>query len=153
MPCAANREKLYTYIFFALYGLAMLLASSRHLALALLALAASSVCVFQTFSIDSDDRAQQRKKVYLTLAVFMLPGLYVLWTVHQQESEKRKFEAYLAEHSCTYQGNVITGVSQGGCDREGNCEEPQEVEAAEFLCSSTGNRITFADFKAGHYGY
>ncbi len=153
MKFIANHEKLYSYAFLALYGLAMMFVSGRHLALALLALAASAVCVFRTIPVDADDQAKQRKQVYLILAVFMVPGLYGVWTVYQQEAEERRFKTYLSEHRCIYQGDVISGITVGGCDRAGNCEDPQEFEDAEFLCASTGNRITFTAFKAGLYGY
>lgn len=153
MPFIANREKFYTYAFFALYGLAMMFVSGRHLALALLAFAASAVCMFRTIPVNADDQAQQRKQVYLILAVSMLTGLFVVWTVHQQETEESRYKTYLSEHRCTYQGDVISGVSRGGCDRAGNCQKPQEVEDAEYFCASTGNHITFTDFKAGRYGY
>ena len=152
MTFTANREKFYGYAFFALYGLSMIFVNGRHLVLALLSLAASAVCVFQTVPADADDRARQRKQVYLVLAGFLLPGLYIVWDVHQQEVEERRFKIYLSEHRCTYKGDVMVGMSRGGCDRVGNCEEPQEIEDAEFLCASTGNRITYTDFKAGRYG-
>lgn len=153
MNIVFNRERLYLYAFFALYGLAMIFVSVRHLAFALLALTASAVCVFNTVSADADDRDHQRKQIYLVLAAFMLPALYIVWDVHRQDSDERRFKTYLSEHRCTHQGDVITGMSRGGCDRLGNCEEPQEIEDPEFFCAVTSNRITYTDFKAGSHGH
>lgn len=151
MNLAFNREKLYGYAFFALYGLAMIVVSVRHLTFALLALAASAVCVCKTIPSDAEDREHQRKQIYLFLVVSMVPALYVIWDVHHQEWDARRFKTYLSEHRCAYQGNVITGLTRGGCDRLGNCEELQEIEDAEFLCAATGSHITYTDFKAGNY--
>lgn len=153
MNFAFNRKKLYGYAFFALYCLAMIFVSVRHVAFALLALTASAVCVFKTVPADADDRDHQRKQIYLVLAACMLPALYIVWDVHRQDSDERRFKTYLSEHRCTYQQDVITDISQGGCDRLGNCEEPQAIQDAEFFCAATGNRITFTDFKVGSYGH
>ncbi len=153
MKFFVNREKLYGYAFFSLYCLAMIFVSVRHLSFALLALTASAVCVFKTVPADTDNRGHQRKHIYLILAAFMLPAFYIVWDVHGQDRDERRFKTYLSEHRCTYQGDVITGVSRGACDRLGNCEEPQEIKDSEFFCAATGNSITYAEFKAGSYGH
>lgn len=152
MTLADNREKLFTYAFFALYVLGWIF-GARHFGLALLSFASSSVCAFNTIPPDAHDRAQKRKQIYLVLAAFMLPALIGLWTVHQDNAETDRFRAYLAEHNCTYVGNTVSGYSKGGCDRVGNCQDQQEIEESEFFCSSTGNHITYSNFKAGYYGY
>lgn len=151
MTFTHNREKLFTYAFFALYVLGWIF-GARHLTLALLSFAGSSVCAFNTIPPGAYDRAGQQKQIYLVLATFMLPALIFLWTVRQDNAEADRFREYLAEHGCAHVGNIVTAYSKGGCDRVGNCQDPQEIEESEFFCASTGNHITGSDFKAGRYG-
>lgn len=153
MNYSFNREKFYGCAFLALYCMAMIFVSVRHLTFALLALTASAVCLFKTIPVDTDDRDHQRKHIYLILAVSMLPALYIVWDAHRQDWDERRFKTYLSEHRCTYQGDVITGMSRGGCDRQANCEEPQEIKDSDFFCAATGNSITYTEFKAGSYGH
>ena len=85
-------------------------------------------------------------------AVLVIPALGLAWFKYHAQEEASRFRNYLQEHNCQSAGEVVTGYSEGGCDRYGNCTDGHEIEEREFLCTSTGRRITFSQFKNGEYG-
>lgn len=88
----------------------------------------------------------------LFISLVIGPSLIVCWVRYNNESDTRHFQAYLRQHACKYEGDIVVGMSKGGCDRVGNCEEPEEIEESQYLCSKTGRRITFSQFREGYFG-
>jgi hypothetical protein len=88
----------------------------------------------------------------LLIAVVTGPGLLACWVRYNNEADSHHFKAYLRQHACKYEGEIVVGMSKGGCDRAGNCEEPEEIEESQFFCATTGRRITFSQFREGYFG-
>ena len=86
------------------------------------------------------------------IAVVIGPGLYTCWVRYNNEAASHHFQSYLRQHSCKYEGEIVVGMSNGGCDRAGNCEDPEEIEESQFFCATTGRRITFSQFREGYFG-
>jgi hypothetical protein len=151
MNLIKNREKLYGYVALAFY-IGAWLWDDQHLFFALFSLIISGILALQTIPSDADNKKYKRKELLFVLAAFMQPALIIFWNRYQENAQQKQFKNYVSEHRCKYAGDKITGVSKGGCDRFGNCEDPQEIEEQEFFCRATGNHLTYSEFKAGHYG-
>lgn len=150
MPFIDDREKWLVYAFFALYILGWIFGHER-LLFALLSFSASAVCALASIPREAENRKWQQKQVGFALVMFILPALYAFWGAHKNDIEADRFHSYLSAHQCKYVGYVVTGVTNGGCDRWDNCEDPQEIEEPEYLCAATKKHITQSDFEAGRY--
>jgi hypothetical protein len=150
MNFTESREKKFTYATFALYILGWILGSD-YIIWALLSFCGSAVCALGTVAPGVKFKKEQRTQVYFAITAFILP-LGVLLIGYQGTADANRFKNYLSEHHCKNIGLTITGYSKGDCDRVGNCVEPHEIEEPEYFCSTTKKRITYSDFKAGHYG-
>lgn len=151
MNLTENRVEKFTYATFALYILGWILGSD-YIIWALLSFCGSAICALGTIPLEAANKKEQQTQIYIVIAAFILPALGVLWIGYQDSADANKFRNYLSEHRCKNIGLTITGYSKGGCDRFDNCEEPQEIEEPEYFCAATRKRITYSDFKAGHYG-
>jgi hypothetical protein len=151
MNLTVTRDKKFTYATVALYILGWILGSD-HIIWALLSFGGSAVCAFGTIPLEAKDKKSEKVAICFLIAVTILPALGALWTGYQGSADENKFRNYLAEHQCKYVGSTITGYSKGGCDRFGSCEDPQEIEESEYFCAATKKRITYTNFRAGHYG-
>lgn len=127
MNLIKNREKLYGYAALSFYIGAWLL-EDQHLTFALFSLIISGILAFKTIPSDANNKKHQQKELVFVLVAFMLPALIIFWSRYQESTQEKHFKNYISEHRCKYVGDKITGVSKGGCDRFGNCEDPQEIE-------------------------
>lgn len=148
MTLSEDHKKKFTYATYALYVLGWVFGSD-HIILALFSFGGSIVCALGTVPPDAKEQQTQMR---IVIAAFILPALGVLWMGYHDSADADKFRNYLSEHRCKNIGLTITGYSEGGCDRFGDCVEPQEIEEPEYSCAATGKHITYSDFKAGHYG-
>ena len=151
MDSTGKREKKFTYATILLYFLGWFL-GTEYIVPALLSFCGSAICALGTVPLESETKKEHQKQIYLSIAAFILPALGVLLFSSKDANDENKFRNYLLEHRCKEIGSTITGFSKGGCDRFNNCVEPQEIEEAEYFCAVTKKRITFSDFKLGHYG-
>jgi hypothetical protein len=112
---------------------------------------AITVVMLAIGSHHEQDRKRARIAVAMVSAAFVLPALLILGRSKLELAERDRFHSYLSEHSCTYAGEAVVGMSQGGCRYE-ECVGPEPIEVRQYFCAATGHNITFTGFKEGAYG-
>lgn len=123
---------------------------ARHFWIALAAFALS-VVVIMIGSRGDDDRPRARLGIAIFSVPFVLPAIGLLVLSKSELIERDRFRSYLSEHRCTYAGEVVVGMSRGGC-RFGECTGPEPIEERQYFCAATGKHITITDFSKGGYG-
>lgn len=92
------------------------------------------------------------KKLIILIFIPICTSWYSYFSEEAKSERKRNFLNYLQQHDCKYVDDIVTGVTQGGCDRYGNCQDSEPDYEPYFKCRKTGNDITFSEFKKGYFG-
>jgi hypothetical protein len=145
------RERKYARLFYAVYAIAWILAF-YNAAAAAIAFIAAGYLLSQSITSGTATTSADRSTLWLMLAAVVRPGLGASWIRYENDAESRRFSSYLSQHECKFTGNVVVGMSKGGCDRFDNCEGPEEIEEFQYFCKTTGRSITSSQFRNGQYG-
>ena len=146
-----QRERRLARYFWIAYALSWIVALANP-AIGAVAFVLTGAVFWAGIARSAVSAGTSKPQMIFVMAVLIGPALGACWTSYNNKAESRNFRAYLDQHRCKYQGEIVVGFSKGGCDRAGNCEDPAEIEESEYFCASTNRRITFSQFREGSYG-